>query len=69
MLTRLMPRLREDDATMAPVPHRAKMVPHIIALPGVNCGSNLHRNGRQLCPRKYAISWSRGVAVVRANEI
>ena len=36
MLTRLMPRLREDDATMAPVPHRARMVPHIIALPGVN---------------------------------
>lgn len=39
-----MPRAREEDMTMAPVPHMARMVPHIIARAGVNTGSSLHRN-------------------------
>ena len=36
-----MPRAREDDMTSAPVPHMARMVPHIIARAGVNVGSSL----------------------------
>lgn len=34
-----MLRAREDDAKIAPVPHSARMVPHIMARPGVNTGS------------------------------
>ena len=35
-LTLLMPRLRNEVATMAAVPHSARMLPHIRARPGVN---------------------------------
>ncbi len=31
---------REEDATIAPVPHSARMLPHISARPGVNTGSS-----------------------------
>ncbi len=36
-----MPRAREEDMTRAPVPQMARMVPHIIARPGVKVGSSL----------------------------
>ena len=37
-----MPRPREEVATMAAVPHSARMLPHIRARPGVNSGRSLH---------------------------
>lgn len=33
-------------ATRAPVPHSARMVPHIMARPGVNLGSSLRGGGQ-----------------------